>query len=61
MLHEIHSQMVPKHKQHTICIQDKSLFSFSGFSYLTGGEEYARKEISQHSGATAQVILRVQL
>lgn len=36
MLHEIHSQMVPKHKQHTMCIQEKSLFSFSGFSYLGG-------------------------
>lgn len=47
MLHEIHSQMVPKHKQHTMCIQEKSLFSFSGFSYLggRGGQKMPEKKI----------------
>lgn len=60
--------MVPKHKQHILCIQVMSLFSFSWFSYLTyqreekkrdGGKKNkgARKGISPHSGATAQAIL----
>lgn len=44
MQRKIHSQMVPKRKQHILCVQDMSVFSFSGFLYLTYYREEKKRE-----------------